>query len=73
MFHLLTLTILGKNLSRQRFEIFLYFSQKKRPQRIICMKRQSIFSRENMKIIINLLSAEYAQRVVMVKIVFLLA
>ena len=55
----LTLSTLGKIFSRQHFEIF-FFSY-------FCMKCQILFSGKNKKNIINLSSAENAQRVVKVK------
>ena len=69
------LSILGKIFSRRHFEIFFFnFSQKTgydiscklSPEETICMKCQSLFSGKNKKNIINLSSAENAQRVVKV-------
>ena len=72
----LTLSTLGKIFSRQHFEIFFsYFFQKTgfdiscklSPEETICMKCQILFTGKNKKNIINLSSAENAQRVVKVK------
>ena len=52
------LSILGKNFSRQHFEIFFLFF----PENRLCL-----FSGKNKKNTINLLSAEFIQRVVKVK------
>ena len=66
------LNTLGKNFSRQHFEIFSYFPQKTgfyiscrlSP---ICMKCLILFSGKNKKNITNLSSAELAQKVVKVR------
>ena len=58
------LCMLGKIFSRQYFEIFSNFS----PQETICMKYQTLFSGKYQKNSINFLTAELAQRVVMVKV-----
>ena len=71
----LALSTLGKIFSRRHFEIFFLFSQKtgndisckSSPKETICMKCQILFSGKNKKNIINLSSAENAQRVVKVK------
>ena len=71
--------MLGKHFSRQHFEILSNFLQKKgfdiscklSPMETICMKCQSLFSGKSKKNIINLLSAEFAQRDVMVECVVL--
>ena len=68
---LLTLSTLGKIFSRRHFETFSLFSQKTgfdiscklSPKETICMKCQILFSGKNKKNIINLSSAENAQRV----------
>ena len=71
------LSTLGKIFSRRHFEIFfLFFSQKTGFDiscKLLhcCMKCQILFSGKNKKYIINSSSAENAQRVVKVKIVFL--
>ena len=78
-FHSLTWNLcfstLGKIFSRWYFSYFSYFSQKTgfdilcklSPIKTICMKCQILFSGENKKTIINLSSAELAQRMVKVK------
>ena len=74
---ILRLSMLGRNFSRQYYEIFflfLFFFQKTgfdiscklSPLETICMKYQSLFSRKNMKNIFTLSSAEIAQKVVKV-------
>ena len=69
----ITLNTLGKNFSRPHFEIFfLIFFQKigfdtsckLSPYETVCMKCQSLFSGKNKKNIINLSTAEFAQRMV---------
>ena len=74
----LTLSTLDKSFSRWHFEIFLfsYFSQETRldiscqlsPLETIWMKYQILFSVQNKKNIINLLSAEFAPTVVKVMV-----
>ena len=70
---MLMLSVLGILFSRQHIEIFFFFffslqktgfdiSCKLSPKETVCMKCQSLFSGENMKNIVNLLSAELAQR-----------
>ena len=64
----------SKNSADDILNCFSYFSQKTgfdiscklSPLETICMKCQILFSRKNKKTIINLLSAELAQRVVKV-------
>ena len=56
------LSTLGKIFSRRYFEIFFLIF----PKETICMKCQILFSGKNKKNIINLSSAENAQRVVKV-------
>ena len=67
---------LGKIFTRRHFEIFFFLilqktgfdiSCKLSPMKIICMQCQILFSGKNKKNIINLSSAELAQRVVKVK------
>ena len=63
--------MLGKNLSRQHFEIFLYISQKigfdssckLSPKETICMKCQILFSRKKKeeKNFFELASADFAR------------
>ena len=73
------LSTLGKIFSGRRFEIFFFFSQntgydsscKLSPKETICMKCKILFSGKNKKNIINLLSAENAQRVVKVNTYFI--
>ena len=66
----LTLSMLGKYFSRQHL-VFLFFSKKNRRRNImqivsynetICIKCQSLFSGRSKKNIVNLPSAELAQR-----------
>ena len=71
---MLTLSTLGKRISRRHFEYFSYFFQKQAVifhvnclQKTVCMKCHSLFSLKNKKDIISLSSAENAQRVVEVK------
>ena len=73
---ILMLGMLGKNLSRQHFKIFLsYFSQKTgfdtscklSPQEIVYMKCHILISVKNKKNIINLSSAEFAHSTVSAK------
>ena len=68
----LMLGTLGKTFSRRHFEIFLFFQKTGldiscKLWETICMKCQNLFSVENKKNNISLLSAELAQRVVKVK------
>ena len=65
-----------KNFSRKQFEIIFFFFPKKigsgiscklSPEETICKKFKNLFSEKNKKNIINLTSAELAQRVVMIK------
>ena len=68
--------MLGNNLSSQHFGIYFHIFPRKQAltfhanclQETICMKCQNLFSGKNKKIIINLLSVEFAQRVV--KVIF---
>ena len=68
-------SILSKIFSRPHFEIVFYFPQKtgfdisckSSPMDTICTKCQIPFSGKNKKNIVNLLSAELAQRVIKVK------
>ena len=71
----LILSTLGKTFSRRHSEIFFLFFLKKigfdiscklSPKETICMTCQSLFSGKDKKNIINLSSAESAQRVVKV-------
>ena len=72
----LTLSTQGKIFSRWHFEIFFFFFPEKQdlifhancPLETICMKCQILFHGKNKKYIINLLSAELAQRVVKVNV-----
>ena len=70
---LFMLSMLGKNFSRQHFEIYfcLIFSQQigldiscKLSGETICMKCQSLLSRKNKKNIINLSYAEFVNSMV---------
>ena len=61
----LTLSMLGKNFSRRHFEMFYFFIMG-----TICIKCQILFSWKNKKNIINLSSAEFAQRWVKVNDIF---
>ena len=74
----LTLSILGKNFSRQHFEIFCFFflenrilgfdnSCKLSPEETICMNCHILFSGKNKKNLISLPSAESAHNLVSVK------
>ena len=73
---ILMLSTLGKIFSRWHFEIFFLFSQKTgfdiscklSQMETICMNGQILFSGKNKKNIINLLSAELAQRLTMVNL-----
>ena len=65
-----TLCMLGKNFSRQHYEILFYFSPRKQnlttlcklsPKETVCMKCQILFSGKNKKNIISLSSAEFAR------------
>ena len=66
-FEILTISTQGKNFSREQFEIFskkigFDSSCKLSPLETICMKCQNLFSGKNKKNIINLSSAELAER-----------
>ena len=70
----LTFSTLGKIFSRQHFEMHFFFLNFPRKQDLtfhaietICMKCPVLFFGKNKKNIINLSSAEFAQRVVKVK------
>ena len=61
------LSMLGKNFSRQRFEIFFFFFFSEDSKETVCMKCQILFSGKKKNIII-LSSVELAQRVVKMKL-----